>query len=354
MKKILIFTVLLCFVSVSSLVAQTKSQRRIYLWDVTLSMKGKAKVDGKPTANIYDDVVEALCRYINGINNENTEILVLPFQEKILPAIGPRKATLDGKEDIEKKIRNFNLPSHRWTNIFKPLSEVVDNYLQEDKNTVVYLLTDGIQDDPSANSAGRESWKAVEKWNTDAGENNFLYYVYLTEVAKDPKIDKAIEDAKKNPETPNNLDRTDGNGGDMSFLNLTPPGNLSFNLKDNKEKPVKSVSVTFIPDNGKVPNNIDIHIKLAEENPYFNIDQIVRLNNNTATFEIKFKNEYKDYEALTKEQEEKTSYKLMVDVSNSNKIIEQNKVSVSINPSAILLDLINKREKTLKITLKKK
>ena len=332
------------------IIAQSKSQRRIYLWDVTLSMKGGDFVDGKRTANIYDDVVEALCRYIDGINNENTEILVLPFQEKILPAIGPRKASLDGKEYIKQQIKSFILPKHKWTNIYAPIAEVMDKYLDAEKNTAVFLLTDGFQDDPNET---RSSWEAIEKWNLQAGENNFLFYVYLTAAAKTPEIEKAIRDAKNKATTPINVDDTDGNSGDIDFLTLTPPANISFNLKDNREKTIKSVPITFISDNSNVPQGMEIKVKLADENPFFSVDQTVLLKNNSITFELKFKNEYSDYEVISKMLSETTSYKLIFSIADRNKIVEQQKIAVSINPGTTILELINKPEKSLRIHVKR-
>ena len=53
-----------------------KNERRIYLWDVTQSMKG---YQGK-TPNIFDDVVDALEKDINSVKDEQTDIWVLPFQ----------------------------------------------------------------------------------------------------------------------------------------------------------------------------------------------------------------------------------------------------------------------------------
>jgi hypothetical protein len=335
-----------------AMIAQ-RIQRRIYLWDVTWSMKGKAFVDSARTirtADIYDDVVKALCRYVDDINNESTEILVLPFQEKILPAIGTRKATLEGKEYIKKKIKDFESPPppHN-TNIYTPLSDVIDKYLDQDRNTVVYLLTDGYQDVENE----RDAWQAIKKWNLNAGENNFLWYVYLTDIAKkDTLVEGAIDIAADDPETPGNVGSTDYISGGRN-LNLTPPDNLSFSLKDNKDKAVKSISAGFtLGDENDTPD-IDIQVKLAEDNPFFSIDQTVRLQDESITFEIKFKDEYKDYDTISKALSEKTSYKLRLSIANRNKIIEQQKVNVSVNPSTTTLELINKPEKTLRIHVRK-
>ena len=54
--------------------------RRIYLWDVTLSMQG---YQGK-TPDIWDNVTAFLKKDIENISDENTELVILPFQENIL------------------------------------------------------------------------------------------------------------------------------------------------------------------------------------------------------------------------------------------------------------------------------
>ena len=352
MKKTVLITIFLCLTV--AMVAQTKTKRHIYLWDVTKSMEGKGWVDEAQTKrpdNIWEDVKNALCRYIDNVKNENDEILVLPFQEKILlKEITPDfiRADFDGKEFIKRKIKEYKSPAHKYTNIYDPLSQVVDKYLKNDENTIVYLLTDGIQDDPNA---AQKAWKAIEKWNLKAGENNYLFYVCLTDVAKDPAIIGAINDAKKNSETPDNVDVVpDGKGGDIDFLVLAPPQNLPFNLIDNRHKQVKSLTVTFVPNNTATSYNpIKVNVKLAEENPFFSINQTVNLQNNNITFEIKFKDQYKNYDGLSLALDTITSYKLLLDVVNKDDIKENEKIAVSISPSTTTLELINKYEKTLKI-----
>ena len=64
--------------------SRLKNERRIYLWDVTLSMKGYQE----RTPDIYDKVITALEKDINSIIDEQTEVWVLPFQTNILERWG--------------------------------------------------------------------------------------------------------------------------------------------------------------------------------------------------------------------------------------------------------------------------
>ena len=78
----LLLLLIICAMSVNMMAQQSrfKNERRIYLWDVTLSMKGYKE----RTPDIYDKVITALEKDINSIIDEQTEVWVLPFQTKIL------------------------------------------------------------------------------------------------------------------------------------------------------------------------------------------------------------------------------------------------------------------------------
>ena len=81
MKKILLFFALMIIFS-SAIFAQDKTTRKIYLWDVTLSMKGYENgtyYTNDPSKNIYDNVLEWLVRDIKKVTDPQTEIYVFPF-----------------------------------------------------------------------------------------------------------------------------------------------------------------------------------------------------------------------------------------------------------------------------------
>ena len=77
MKRLML--ALLILVACSQLIAQSgnvKDVRQTYLWDVTLSMQGKAT--GAP--DIWDQVKEAMIADIQQVSDDRTEIVVIPFQ----------------------------------------------------------------------------------------------------------------------------------------------------------------------------------------------------------------------------------------------------------------------------------
>ena len=127
MKKRLFSFSLLLIVAVSMTFAQTKPEitgRIVYLWDVTLSMHGgycdmsnntphvkkvgnqERKIPKyKKSDDIYDMVLEALIEDIND-QIENTEIVVIPFGNKVLDC-WREQGTEEGKSAITDKMKSF-------------------------------------------------------------------------------------------------------------------------------------------------------------------------------------------------------------------------------------------------------
>ena len=139
-KLLLLCVIFVLSIEVMAQQSRFKNERRIYLWDVTLSMKG---YKGK-TPDIYDKVVSALAMDINSIDDEQTEIWVLPFQTSIIERWSAN-ATIFGKKDIIGKIKAFNDTTVTNTNITVPMQDVMKTYIKADKRNVLILLTDGEQ-----------------------------------------------------------------------------------------------------------------------------------------------------------------------------------------------------------------
>ena len=153
-------TTLLLFLSLLSLCiyAQdtTKLVRRTYLWDVTLSMMG---VGGTP--NIWKTVQKALVDEIKQINEESTEIVIIPFQHKAISSDVKREmATPEGKERLIKFVSEYKLPklwvgsatsghevssasdkkgTTTMTKLYEPLKYCIDNILKPDKVNILEL-----------------------------------------------------------------------------------------------------------------------------------------------------------------------------------------------------------------------
>ena len=147
MKKILLFFALMIIFS-SAIFAQDKTTRKIYLWDVTLSMKGYENgtyYTNDPSKNIYDNVLEWLVRDIKKVTDPQTEIYVFPFADKIVDTIKILNSGQKELIDLEKKLRKFEFKDVTTTYISGPLNIVHEKYINSNRYNDVVVLTDGEQ-----------------------------------------------------------------------------------------------------------------------------------------------------------------------------------------------------------------
>ncbi|MDR2292617.1 MAG: hypothetical protein LBE11_03990 [Prevotellaceae bacterium] len=337
MKKIIfvIIAVLFCYEAVR---AQNKGERRIYLWDVSLSMKGKAKqADGKPTPNIYDDVVDALCKSVNNLINENTEIIVLPFYNGIDESgiIGPLNASEEGKNKITGKIRRYSNNKIDYTNICGAIASVMNHYLDHDKRNIVYLFTDGQQE----TSWNKPLPDVLREWRFKASDDDYFLYVMLTQDAHNAEIIETL-DAMPNGDVIEDP-------GNYNIIDLEPAGLITYNIEDDRGK-AKVVSLKQ-KQNDILPSNIQIRVQA--ETSYFTINEVVTLKNSEIQFDIKFK---QSYSYLQDNLPDLSDYIIYLELVNADEIKAQTKGTIiKLYPKEIKMELINKPEKTLRIHVKK-
>jgi len=330
MKKTVLFT-LMCFILTTALFAQPKSQRRIYLWDVTLSMKG---YQGK-TPDIYDDVVKFLEQEINSITDENTEIVVCPFQEKIL-ATWKVKADKSGKKEIIRQIKTYNNNDVTNTNIVKPIQDIQANIIADDKRNLLVLLTDGKHSEKFGGSG--ELLRLIKGWGEYADKNYaYALYVVLTqEGLPDREIVNAIEQEKNIMLIePDKL---------VEMIDLQPSELIKINIKDDK---TAQIPLTY-RQSVKLPDGIKMQI--TAEDSVLNINQIVNIKDGKIVFDVKYK---KPYNTLKTELAETTRLPLHIKLVNKEDIEKTEGKIVYLTKEELQLELINRPEKTLKISIKK-
>lgn len=280
MKKLLL--ILIAFYTSFSLYAQDaavqKTERRIYLWDVTLSMQGKAK--GCP--NIWEDVKKAMCDEIRKITDERTEVVILPFQHRaISEALYRAEATTEGKDKLISFIQGYQIPrlwmkeagreaqsgekgNTTMTALYSPLKYCVDNILTSDKRNILELMTDGVSDDAEDQSAF-DKFILSDEFCSIANDNDILmFFVALTQQAKYSKAEDVK--CKRIVVTPP--------GNELSHLALTPQAEKTINTYDDYNKPISlifsSTSANPVRDGYKVR-------VYSSENPYISIDQVVEV-----------------------------------------------------------------------------
>ena len=305
-----------------------KNERRIYLWDVTLSMKGfKEK-----TPDIYDKVITALEKDINSIIDEQTEIWVLPFQTNILERWNV-KATITGKKEIIGKIKTFDNKDVTNTNITVPMTEVMNSLIKPDKRNVLILLTDGEQN--AKNYPLETLLDVIRKWCDFAEKNDaYAFYVMLTQFAKNDRLIEAIDGACR---------MYKGEGTDFNFVELLPQDNIKYNIKDDmgKKIPLKVDCKKRVT----IPEDLKIRC-YCEPNPYLDIDQLTVVKNGMIALELKPK---QNYDSLKQVLPIDTNEKIILHFDVENEDLYP---LVSLLNKECSLELINKPEKILKVYVK--
>ena len=326
MNKIVLF--LISFFVVANLYAQTaqfKDERRIYLWDVTLSTKG---FGGTP--NIYDKVVNALKKDINSISDEETEIVVLPFQERVLKE-WRYKADAAGKKALIREIENYKNEEVTRTNICTPLRDAMNSYILPDKRNVLILLTDGVHNVPSPSK--QELYATIRQWCKFAKEKDaYAFYVMLTNLAQDPNLIKEINSTCRMSMIRDT---------DINFVELLPrPFNIKYNIKEDagKQQKIKIECKKTI----KIPSDLKIKVT-SENNGYVKVDAIASIINGQISFNAK---QLKAYQTMKSLLPKNYNQKILLHLS----IVNDDKYPlVTLMRDEITLELINKPEKILRI-----
>lgn len=265
--------------------ARVKDIRQTYLWDVTLSMKGKPKSN----PNIWEPVKKALIADIQAIPDESTEIVVIPFQHKALDT-WRAPATEAGKAAMIKRINAYDIPleyvtanGKRTTMTFlgPPLEYCLDNIFTDDKIDILKFMTDGVDEQDQVEPQNAGNYKRVlARWCEVAKKKDvYGYYIILNEAAQQGRI--VLEQV--NP--CRFSDVTVKDDIDLTFVTLIPQESMAFNIRDDYGKPVK---VKFSHSgNGVVPDGYRVRIT-SWSNSYMQVDQVVTLHGNTAEVNPKY------------------------------------------------------------------
>ena len=273
--------------------AEEVKLRRVYLWDVTLSMTGRA---GCP--NIWNTVKERLIEEINLIADPSVEIVVIPFQHR---ALHEQKVTayanVDGKKKLIDFIRNYNLP-RMWvgdsktgseatdgngkttmTALYAPLKYCLDNVITPDKENILELMTDGVSD---FTKDGEDFITLLSKMCDIAVEKRlYTFYVMLTPKAINQKV-KTLKTC------PRLIIVSPKQDIDINIQELTPISNLVLNTHDDYGK---SVSLRFTSSSSAVLKpGYKVRV-MSNENPYLSVDAECEVS--PVDLSIKFTPQYK-------------------------------------------------------------
>lgn len=324
MKNLLLFSLLICFAHNAPTFAQDlKENKIIYLWDVTLSMKGY-----NDAPDIYDKVKEALVLSIEGVEDESSTITVVPFQDKILDTWS-FPATRTGKKQLVDKISRLENNSITNTNICLAWEYCLEQLIEQPKSNSICLLTDGTDNVMGVD----ELCKRIIAWCESSKTNNaHAVYVMLTEAAQNESINSAIRSSC-------NFDLVEIEENDIVFPAFFRPASntIAKELKQLQQDP--EIWFTIIPQvGGKKVNTVNL--TLAPNN-YFTLEEgSIKCTDNVCTFRLKNRT---SYDRLQRTLPKLKNLKLTVESADKYQVINFNEINMQI---------INYPEKTLHIYVK--
>lgn len=250
MTKLKILLLLFVFVNVQAYGQLYKSEKRIYLLDVTASMEGRGNVE---TPNIFEEVKRQLCTTLQNIESQDTEIVLIPFtnipHEPISGNISQCDSLVNeiGKMTIRRGDTNI---AGAWERGLKELDSLKVNYL--------FLLTDGLH------NCGVEKevlYQNLKDWqDISAGKYMFAFYVMLTPNAKELEIANIVEQTRQ-------MWLIESMDVNVSFL--ATDLQLTANVNQNN-----NVTIHFTSNNSKIfDRNMDFSL-ILEDNPYYKLDNV--------------------------------------------------------------------------------
>lgn len=312
--------------AVTNVMAQgTESlERKIYIWDVTLSMQGKGS---KPTPDVYDEVERHLINDINSISRTSTEVVVIPFQDKVLEYFKIENSSPENKTKIIEWIKQgkSKYTDMTYTNIVDPLKYAKDNFQKSDRRNFITLLTDGEHNMPNRGGA-QELKKAVKEWDEES-VNSYLVYVQITEAAD---IDL--------PTDLNNVVVI--KPGEPYTVSDQVPVKGIFNIRNDK-----SLIISF-NGSSNLPEGVKVAVRTVGDSP-ISVDEEVEIVNKMIEVTPQF-----NLEELKNSLPENTPVKLQLEVLNGKEIEALHHIKVVLLPSEVNVTVKNVRERVLTIKMR--
>lgn len=356
-KTLLVFLLVVISWQLFAQENQVQKKTYIYLWDVTLSMKG---FEGK-TPDIYDKVVNWLCNEIKSFElDPTTEIIVCPFQTTKQDSRGVLdvwkfNATALDTARLNNKIRTYPEQGISGTDIVSAWEFARRNLIKDSHYTQLVILTDGLQS-PGKEYGGLERLcQQIDLWGKFSKDRDcFAWYVMLTKEAENHKITEAIDDAKKKQ---GKIEQSTGEICEQVSITLTPQ-DVRLNLKDYMSHHAearlvctqdKSASSNISP---RAKLIVSDHIGILEQTTYdveFAYDQST--NTSTALLDLKFKYVYDELKLMLPDNSI-TTLPVQIEITNNGSQTTSSDQAASFTYKIISyfnIQLVNKREKTLEI-----
>lgn len=296
--------------------------------------------------DIYDEVVEVMVNTLSNIEEDGSDIYIIPFQDSVLETF-TQKATIEGKQNAIDYVQAFNNENVTYTNICVAWEKAMQLINNQNKN-FLYLFTDGEQSDLSKKDAryGKACLdKIIDQYcalinNT---QNAYTFYISLkTDLphtlkqkfkSSCPEYLRLIEG---NPPTQitsiqptSNIQIVNLQEDDLTFTQYFDiSGNLSSSFKFDVLLDAKGISL---------PSGIILKVK---------DNQSRTIQNGKAIFELDLT--YDDVQRLKKIMPEEMTANLLYSKQNDQGFNDQ---IIEFTPDRTKLKIRNKKEKTLKIKI---
>ena len=241
MKRILfsLFALIVC------VTLYAEKERRVYYLDCSYSMVRPNK--------IWNAVCDNLIKAIENIEDETTEIYVIPFAvdglfRNTLDAY-IEQATPSGKESLKKKIRAIKPSKKSMTYHDNAISDFYqNNRVACDGITYMFLMTDGENQSPNKNNFPN----MLKEWEAFCGNKNIYgFYVMLNSSARNSAVSNAIN-------TQNNLWEVETADLNINLIRLE--NGCIFNARSKQ-------SYVDIPVSGAI-NNLEFQLDIIGEADY--------------------------------------------------------------------------------------
>jgi len=189
-----IFGFLVFLLLSSTISANISRERRVYYLDQSGSMS-----QNKLSQKVCDSLINA----INKVNNENSELYVIPFaynkeENAVLhPLCGGVLATSVGKQTLINAIKNIQWSKNTMTYHKDPIEDFYNNHRAiDDGVTYMFLMTDGEDEwykvEPSEKFRFHDDLK---QWSEHyKGQKVYGFYVMLHESAQNSMIENIVKD----------------------------------------------------------------------------------------------------------------------------------------------------------------
>lgn len=318
MKRILVFfnallmLVLACIPAPAQQSDFAKKERRIFLWDVTISMVGATQHSENPLGtkrtkpsfdytnpnvagvykyynkekDIFDKTRETLIQQIENIKNESTEIIVLPFRNEVVGEF-TAQATAEGKAKLRSQIMGWDDLRLGGTYTGSCLKKAIEKATDDRKNQII-LLTDG---EPS-NNEGIILLDVLKSWRGRQEAQNLgrLVYVMLTEEA-DGDMGQKIKELAEESDGKLLVITPDEDIAESVYIKLGDK--TSIHVRDFFDNTVSSngrgsVYLSYQSEGPEIPGGYTTHVTV-EENEFVEIDAQVSPENGSLIIPFRLK-----------------------------------------------------------------